>query len=211
MSYQRGQILPLDRSNEILGSELLRPVWHAVLVPANKDKSTALALRAKGCGVFYPQRQVHWLVKGKRIERAYPQIAGIIYVKFKHAPQWHAMRNRGLIRGVISLGDQPIRIPSEIIRRLQGLPGREEALRQARMDLMQLSVGDTAQMPDGILQGHFVQVSEVKADGTVWWLSLAGIKGQSSPGQLVKDGGPSEAEVQARADEIMQGDEQGVA
>ena len=205
MSYERGQIYPLARENQILGAELARPVWHAVLVPPNKDKTTAEALRTKGCGVFYPKRDKHWFVKGKRIERSYPQIAGIIYVKFKCAPQWHAMRNRRMIRGVISVGDQPIRIPSEIIRRLQGLPGRAEALRQARADLMQLSVGDTAQMPEGILEGHFVQVSEVKADGTVWWLSLAGIKGQSSPGQLVKEGGPSEADIQARADEIMQG------
>ena len=51
--------------------------------------------------------------------------------------------------------------------------------------------------------GHFVQVSDVREDGTVFWFSDL-IKGQTSQGKLMKEGNASEAEVQLRADEIME-------
>lgn len=202
MSYERGQIVPLDGGLGIVGNSLPDPRWHAIFVPPNKERTTSETLKAKGCYSFYPKRTARWFVRGKKIERDFPQITGMIYTKFKFTPQWHVMRERRLITGVMSIGVNPIQFPSEIIRRLQGLPGREDALRQARDELSALSAGDTAIMPEGILAGHFVQVSEIKADGTVFWFSDL-MRGQSKRGELTKQGGASEAAIQAKADEIM--------
>ena len=199
MSYERGQILPLEGGEGIVGHELAFPKWHAVFVPPNKERTTTEALKAKGCFAFYPKRTARWFVRGKKIERDFPQISGMIYAKFKFAPHWHIMRDRRLITGVMSIGCSPIAFPSEVIRRLQGLPSRSEALRQARAELSSLCKGDTVTMPDGILAGHFVQVSDIGADGTVFWFNDL-MKGQSRQGRLVKDGQASESDVQARAD-----------
>lgn len=200
--YYTGQILPLDTRQGIVGDLLARPVWHAVFVPPNKERTTTEALKAKGCFAFYPKRTAKWFVRGKKIERDFPQITGMIYVRFKFAPHWHIMRDRRLITGVMSVGTRPIAFPSEIIRRVQGLPDREEALRQARERLAEICKGDTAQLADGPLAGHFVQVSDIRADGTVFWFNDV-LKGQARAGSLIKDGGASEADIQRMADAIM--------
>jgi len=203
MNYQIGQIFSLERGAGIVGAEMALPKWYAIFVPRNREETTTKALKAKGCFAFYPKRTARWFVRGNKIERDFPQISGIIYAKFKFSPHWHIMRERKLITGVMSVGCSPIQFPSEVIRLLQGLPGRSEALKQARAELASLCVGDTVKMQDGILAGHFVQVSDVRADGTVFWFNDL-IKGQTSQGKLMKEGNASEAEVQLRADEIME-------
>jgi hypothetical protein len=203
MIYQRGQIIPLERKSGIVGEELGTPVWHTVFVPPNKERSTSEALKAKNCYAFYPQRTSRWFVRGKKYERDFPHITGMIYVKFKYMPNWHIMRERRLINGVMSIGSRPIEFPPEIIRNVQGLPARNEALRQAREELAAISRGDTAIMGDGPLLGHYVQISDVKSDGTVFWFNDL-VKGQSEAGTLAKEGAASEGQIQARADEIME-------
>ncbi len=200
--YHRGQIIPLDERQGIVGDALARPVWHAVFVPPNKECSTTEALKAKGCFAFYPKRTAKWFVRGKKIERDFPQITGMIYVRFKFTPHWHIMRDRRLITGVMSIGARPIAFPSEIIRRVQGLPDRAEALRQAREQLSEICKGDTVQLAEGPLAGHFVQVSDIRADGTVFWFNDV-LKGQANSGAMMKEGGVSEEEIQRMADEIM--------
>lgn len=205
MAYFQGQIVPLDNKASIIGDKMGKPNWHAVFVPPNKERSTTAALKAKGCFAFYPKRTSRWFVRGKRIEREFPQITGMIYARFKHQPHWHVMRDRRLITGVMSVGTKPIDFPSEIIRRLQGLPERADALRQARARLGAIGKGDTAIVAEGPLAGYFVQVSDVKPDGTVFWHHDL-FKGQSSVGELEKEGGASEAEIQTFADGIMRGE-----
>lgn len=203
MKYERGQTIPMERKAGIVGEKLEKPVWHTVFVPPNRERRTSEALKAEGCFAFYPQRTSKWFVRGKKYERKFPQITGMIYVKFNFTPHWHIMRERRLITGVMSIGARPIAFPSEIIKQLQGLPARNEALRQARSELAAISKGDTAVMGDGPLAGHFVQVSDIRADGTVFWFNDL-LKGQSAPGTLSRQGSASEREIQARADEIME-------
>tara|TARA_B110000977_G_C11010301_1_gene467397 strand:+ start:679 stop:1296 length:618 start_codon:yes stop_codon:yes gene_type:complete len=202
MNYERGQVIPMDRKTGIVGDKLAKPVWHTLFVPPNRERSTSEALKAKKCFAFYPQRTSRWFVRGKKVERDFPQITGMIYVKFTRQPHWHIMRERRLIAGVMSVGNRPIAFPSEIIRRLQGLPARNEALMQARDELARICEGDTAIVQEGPLAGHFVQVSEVKPDGTVFWFTDL-LKGQSKAGSLLQDGGASHGEIEARADQIM--------
>jgi len=210
MSYHKGQILPLERTHAILGARLPQPLWHALYVPPNKDRASTETLKAHGCFAFYPQRTKSWWSKGKKMERTSPQISGMIYAKFTHEPRWHSMRRRGLVTGVVSIGERPVAIPSEIVRRLQGLPGRAEALAQAKAELLRVAVGDRAMIPEGPLAGQYVQVDSIGDDGRVWWAKGI-IRGSSEAGTVVRDGQPSEGEVQARADEIMEDAQQGVA
>lgn len=205
MSYHIGQILQMDLKRGILGDALGTPIWNAIVVPPMKERATVERLKAKGCFAFFPSLEKSHIIRGKRIVREYPQITRIIYAKFKHKPNYDVMRARGLIHGVFSVGDRPINIPSEIVRRLQGLPSRVAALQQAREELQRLIRGDTAQLTEGPLAGHFVQVEGIAPDGRIMW-SAAAMRGASSAGMLAKEGGPSESEVQARADDIMGGD-----
>ena len=210
MRYVKGGIYPLERTHAILGARLAQPVWHALFVPPNKDKASSEILKANGCFAFYPKREATWYAKGKKYTRTSPQISGMIYAKFTHAPRWHAMRRRGLITGVISVGERPVDIPSEIIRRLQGLKGRAEALAQAKAELLVVTAGDVAKMKEGTFADHFVQVDRVDIDGRIWWTKGI-MRGSSEAGSLVKDGQPSEGDIQARADEIMEEGEASVA
>lgn len=205
MTYHIGQVVPFDYQRGILGAKLDTPRHHAIITPPNKERATVEMLKAKGMFAFYPKREVSHFVRKRKITRDYPQISRIIYAKFTRAPNWDVMLRRKWITGVFSIGDRPIAIPSEVIRQLQGLPGRAEALRQAREELQQVVVGDVAQLPDGPLAGHFVQVTSVESGGRVWWQSLTSslIKGQTSAGKIERKDAPNEADIQSRADELM--------
>lgn len=206
MTYHIGQILPLEYTRGMLGAKMVEPVWHAIVVPPMKENATVEMLKAKGVFAFYPKRESVHFRRGKKIVRNFPEITRIVYAKFEHDPQWDVMKARKWITGVFSVGDKPIAIPSEIIRRLQGLPGRAEALRQAREELQRIVIGDTAKLTEGALAGHFVQVSDVSPDGRVWWHAVASkaIRGSTMQGGLERNDNASEAEVQARADELME-------
>lgn len=200
--YKRGQIIPHTYRQDIVGDALAQPVWNAVFVPPSREASTAKALTDKGCFAFYPKRTAIWYVRGRKIERDFPQISGMIYVKFKFTPHWHIMRERRMITGVMSVGSNPIAFPAKIIRRVRGLPDRAEALQRAREELAQICKGDTAQLVDGPFSGHFVQVSDIDARGMVFWFNDV-LKGQAQASAMIKEGGATEADIQKRADEIM--------
>lgn len=201
-SLSVGDKIPYVRPIGIVGFRLDVPVWHALTVRPGKETASCRAFKASGNFAFYPEREKSFFIRHKKYTRKYPQITGLIYVKFNRAPNWHIIRERGISTGVMSIGNKPIAFPNAIIRKLQGLPDREDALRKARAELTQVAAGDIAAMTEGPLEGYFVQVDWVAKDGTVFWMHDL-FKGQSAPGVLAQKDGPTEGEVQARADEIM--------
>ena len=213
MEYQIGQRVPLDYTRTICGDPLKKRVWHAIVVAPQKERAMTEMFKKRGFVAFYPKREVKTFRRGKKHVREIPQITRIIYVRFDRRPNWDVMKERGHIVGVFSNGETPISIPSEIIRRLQGLPGRAEALRLARAELNQIVRGDTVRVASGVLEGHFVQVTDVDGEGRVFWNSIGTvpIRGSTKAGLLEKEGAASEAEIQALADELMEGDQQDVA
>lgn len=213
MTYQIGQTVPFDYTRTITGGHLSQRVWHAVITPPHKEQATVEMFKARGFHAFYPKRRVRRFINGKKHTRELPEITRIVYVRFDRVPHWDVMKERGIIVGVFSVFDRPIEFPSEIIRRLQGLPGRAEALAEARAQLTEILTGDKVKMVQGTLEGHFVQVEAVDPDGRIWWnvVGAEHIRGSSARGLVEKANEASEAEIQSLADQIMKGAEQDVA
>lgn len=206
MTYHMGQTVPFDYKRGLTGPELPEPVWNAIVVPPMKERGFVGVLKAQNVFGFYPKRERSHTFRGRKITREYPEVSRIVYAKFKHQPNYDVMKARRLITGVFSVGENPINIPASIIRQLQGLPDRVEALRQARDELRQLIVGEVVQIAEGPAAGHCVQIAKVDpSTGEVHWHSLASsfLRGSSSANMLVKRDEPSEADVQQRADEIQ--------
>ncbi|WP_236553237.1 transcription termination/antitermination protein NusG [Roseovarius indicus] len=185
MEYRIGQIVPFEQSRGVTGGRLARPRWHALTVRSGKERATCEHLKQKGVHACFPEREKSWVIRGKRHQRKYPVIAGIVYAKFKHEPNWDILKARNLITGVFSYGVTPIALPDAIVRAVMGLPSREEELAQARADLLRVRVGDRAEVASGPLAGAVVDVRKVEK-GRVWFETLTGIKGETSLPRLVR-------------------------
>lgn len=176
MQYRIGQIVPLERKRGLTGERLEKPEWYALTVPGGKEAAARDMLRANGIHAQYPVREVKYRQRGKAITRKLPIITRVIYAQFKHAPQWDVLKERRLITGVYGHGETPLVIPYNVVRAVMGLPTVEEELEAARRELLRVREGDKAEILGGPLDGFVVDVDRV-ADGTVWFTTVAGIKG----------------------------------
>lgn len=186
MTYHIGQRLPLEAPMQIMTGPEIIPVWYALVVPPQKERAAVEYLRRRDVFAFYPKQEKVRHQRGKRITREIPIISRIIYARFGQRPQFHALKARRLISGVMARGDQPIEIPSDQIRAIQGLSVELERLKAARAAMMQVRVGDRVKIEDGPLAGFLVDVRAIR-EGRVWWETITGIKGASDLGALVKD------------------------
>ena len=183
VTYEFGKTYPLDYTRGVVGARMDHPQWFAVTVPGMKERAVSEYLKQKGVHSCFPEREKSWVIRGKRHRRKYPVIAGIVYAKFRHAPQWDVLKARKLITGVFSYGSNPIVIPPDIVRAVMGLPTREDELRKAQRELMRIREGDRAEIVSGPLDGLLVDVRKVER-GRVWFETLSGIKGETSVDDL---------------------------
>ena len=92
MAYHIGQTVPLDYTRTITGDAIDR-TWHAIVVPAHKEKATVEIFKARGFFAFYPKREVRTFIRGKKYIREMPEITRIVYVRFDRQPHWDATKS----------------------------------------------------------------------------------------------------------------------
>ena len=179
--YHIGQSLPpAEPKRGIVWGPEIAPVWHALVVPPQKELAVREYLRARDIYAFFPSTTSTRHVNGKRIEREKPIVTQHVYAQFRQAPQWDVMkRTHRLITGVFGIGNRPIEIPRDIIRHLQGLTVEAERLREARAEMLRVRSGDQAVFVDGPLKGFVVNVDEVR-DGEAWFSFIMGGKSRAS-------------------------------
>lgn len=185
MALRVGDTVPLDYGRTIEAEPLEASVWHALTVPAGKERSVKQYLKAKGIHSCYPERETAWKVRGKRYTRMVPVISRVVYAKFRNRPNWDVLKARRLITGVYCYGNQPIVIPSDVISHVMGLPTEADKLEAARREMLRVREGDAATICDGPMADMVVNVTQVR-DGRVWWHTLTGIKGTSSCDAMVR-------------------------
>lgn len=187
MTYQIGQIVPLDYPRGIVSGPQTEPTWHVLIVAPGKERAVREYLRARDVYAFYPSEAKIRHVRGLKIETERPIVARQVYAQFRQAPQWDVMqRQRRLITGVFCINGWPVTIPADIIRHLQGLTVEAERLRAARAELLRVRPGDIAVIQDGPMKGFRVEVFDVKG-GEAWFAFLSGGKGRASLHILERD------------------------
>lgn len=178
MQYEIGGSYPRDAVRGIVAGADIKPVWHALVVPPQKERAVCEHLKRDGVYAFFPSKERSWRVRGRTIKRRFPVVSTHVYAMFRRVPQWDVMKERRrLITGVFCVGTTPIEIPREIIKHLQGLTTDAEKLEQAKMELKLLQPGDRAEITEGPFSGFFVNIDKV-AEGSAWFTFLTGVKGQ---------------------------------
>ncbi len=191
--YFVGQVVPRDPVRGIVHGPDTPPVWHALIVPAQREVAAREFLRAHGIYAFFPSESRYRTIAGKRIEREAAIVSRVVYAKFHQAPQWDVMRRyHRMVQGVFSRFDpvrgilRPVQIPPEIIKALHGVTVEAERIKQAQIEMrraramaMQVRPGDRAEIVDGPLAGFLVDVAEVR-DGAAWFEFLTGGKGRAT-------------------------------
>ena len=174
--YFIGQVVRHEPPRGIVAGPETAPVWHALIVPPQKELAVRKYLRARDIYAFFPSETKVRHDRGKRIERERPIVARHVYAQFRQAPQWDVMKRRErLITGVYCNGAIPVVIPSEVIRHLQGLTVEAQRLKEARAEMLRVRAGDRATIAEGPLAGFMVDVTEVKG-GVAWFEFLTGAR-----------------------------------
>lgn len=177
MTYHIGQIIPAENRWRLTGAPLMQPEWYALRVMGGKETKAKAKLEWADIEVAYPVETQARHVKGKRIETEKAIIPGLIYARFHHAPQWHALRERRIITGVVCHGQTPIVLPPDIVRRVMGLPTEAERLAAAKAELLRVREGDKARILTGPLAGFVVDVRSIR-DRRIWW-TMGFVKGEA--------------------------------
>lgn len=184
MTYQLGQVLPWGRPRDIVAGPEIRPTWFGMTVPPQKERAVREFLRRKGIYAFYPSEERKRFIRGKKHITEVPFVSGCVYAQFTQSPQWDVLKfKRRLITGVYARQGQPITIPRDIIRHMQGLTVEAEKLRKARLEMLRVRPGDKAKIVSGPLEGFLVDVDSV-ANGQAWFKFMTGAKGSADLGTL---------------------------
>ncbi len=174
-SLRVGAVLPVEGRWRITGQPLDTPEWYALRV---RGESKAKAkLEFAEVEVAYPVERDIRFKNGQRVERLKPVIPGLIYAKFRAAPMWHVLKERGIITGVVCRDQTPIILPPDIIRRVMGLPTEAERLAAAKAELLRVREGDKARILSGPLAGMVVDVRSMRGS-RVWW-AAGFVKGEA--------------------------------
>lgn len=161
-------------------------VWHPLRVIPGKEAASIARLKVAGVYAFCPMSPRVRIVRGKRFETEHATVTQIIYARFRHQPRWDVMKDRNIVTGVFCQGSTPIELPKDVIRILQGLPIKAEALRRAQEDLMRVRVGEAVKLEGGTFDGFSVDVTAVKGR-RVWWQTLLP-NGMPMRGETDRDG-----------------------
>jgi transcription antitermination factor NusG len=172
MTYRIGQTLPPANVPQITTGPDMPPVWHCVLVPPQCEAKARAYFRARDIFAFYPSwGQKRWdRFRKEHVEWERPHIPGHLYVQFRHQPQWHVLKARRIISGIMTQGARPVAIHPDVIRHLQGLTVEAERLAAAKAEMMRVREGDTAEIIAGPLAGLAVEVTRITGDEA--WLNL---------------------------------------
>jgi len=182
-----GDTVPIDYPRGITSGPDIAPVWFALVVPPQKERAVCQYLDRHGVYAFFPSEEKRWRRKGKVFKRDIPIVSRHVYAQFKQAPQWDVMKEqRRLITGVYAIGDRPVEIPRDIIRRLQGLTVGARRLEEARAELARVRTGDRATISAGPLAGFLVDVERVSG-GMAWFAFLTGGKGRAAVATLERE------------------------
>jgi len=88
--------------------------WYALDVVRQKEFLAGYFLQKRGCVTFIPTetrfRKRNRYTKGGKLEVAYANIPGTIFVGFDGPPNWFEVMNMSLVNGVLSIDDKPHRI-----------------------------------------------------------------------------------------------------
>ncbi len=177
-----GDVLPIEGICRITGEPLPEPQWFALRVMGGKEaKATARLVRAD-IEVAYPTETTITYRHGKKSKVTKAMVPGLIYAKFRHAPLWHNIKERGIVTGVVCRDNIPIILPPGIIRNILHMPQEADRLTAAKLELVRIREGDRARILSGPLAGFVVDVRSIRSD-RVWWASFFG-KGEAALGDL---------------------------
>ncbi|MGL6208611.1 MAG: transcription termination/antitermination protein NusG [Paracoccaceae bacterium] len=168
--FRIGDTLPPANPQRITSGPERPPVWHCLIVPAQRENAVRQYLRARDIYAFYPSQATTRHHCGRKLEIERPIISGHVYAQFRNQPQWHVLKARRIIRGIYCRGVTPVAIHPDIIRHLQGLTVEAERLAAARAEMLRVREGDTATIIAGPLAGLVVNVGQIT--GKEAWLNF---------------------------------------
>jgi transcription antitermination factor NusG len=167
---------------------LTSPVWHILNVFSGQEAKQRDRLNLAGIHIAYPTREVVWRDRQNKTHRKeVPEVAGYLFAKFTHQPNWSELRARRIITGVVSKatewGPVPYVATEDDVRVFMGMPTVSEQLEAERREALRVHPGDRARVLLGDDVALAVNVVDVIAD-VIYWETREGFKGRSASGNV---------------------------
>jgi len=180
---QIGDEWPFESSRGIVGAPC-EPAWYTLITRPQKERETRHRLQNARCVVRYPTIERTRHIRGQKQTQLIPIIPRIIYARFKYQPQWDVMKDRKVIVGVFSKGDEPLVLTDQEVAAVMDLPVTIIQLEDEKLEAIRPKVGEKAKLTDGPFTDFFVDVTRVEA-GRVWYEMTVGgmrMKGEDTSG-----------------------------
>jgi transcription antitermination factor NusG len=187
INFRIGDTLPPAQVRGIVSGPDTPPVWHVLIVPAQRERAVREYLRARDIFAFFPSEKHIRHHRGRKIETERPVVTQHVYAQFRQQPQWDVMKRvHRLITGVMCRDGIPVEVKPDIIRHLQGLTVEAERLKQARAEMLRVRPGDKARIIAGPLEGFMVEVQDVRNGEAIINLMMGG-RTKASVSSLERD------------------------
>lgn len=175
----------------LTGQSLGRPVWHILRVLSGSEFRVADRLALAGIHTCFPTETRTWRDgQGRQREREVATVAGFIFAKFRHAPQWHIMRTRRIITGLVcrdtQWGPVPYSATEDDVRLFMRLPTVSEEMEAMRREALRVKPGDHARVLLGRDTELAVIVTDVDGDRVFWECGL--LRGETTHERCEKTG-----------------------
>ena len=191
-----GDVVPWLPGRSILGAPLAAPAWFILKtwpepVPG-KIKSVLefptsqwlLSLGIKRDHIWAPTEKITVGRGRNQFIRQRLICPGYLFCAFENEVAWDLLVDRSprhRIRGVVSMGDRPYRVPLRVLSQMAQMPDRLREL-QAEKDAALAALlpkpGDQARLTTGPLAGYMVDIKSIDR-GIARFLTLHGVKGEA--------------------------------
>jgi transcription antitermination factor NusG len=124
--------------------------WAATQLQPRRERKAQHFLELFGYEVYLPRVRRYWIRHHHRVEVLRPYLPGYCFTRIEL--QW-PRQCPGVIR-LVKIGDEPARVPDEVIDAIRRLERDGAIDPPQREDAKALKIGDRVQVVSGVFAGH---------------------------------------------------------
>jgi hypothetical protein len=154
--------------HQTLFAETWAPLWFVLIVPPQGELTATAWLARNGVTeAWHPTEMIYVRNRfkpGKRIPKIKPIATGYLFTRLHRRPVWPWLfeQSRGKITDVMRIGECPVALRDDDLMRMEELPERLQAMRQAAIEAATIRPGDVATITGGLMDGWTITVDAIK-------------------------------------------------
>jgi transcription antitermination factor NusG len=152
--------------------------WHVAFVMSQKEYIAQKILTSWGASVYLPlARKLRLVNRYEKLRKnfAYPAIPGVVLIGTYGEIDWYDLFKLRVVYAVLGLNGEPVTIPGPRLRKFLTDNSKTFGMSlEGEVDLSDFTVGDSVEITDGPLEGHIIDVRDIRGDHAYFITELFG-------------------------------------